>query len=109
MACLFAALLPAGLAAARTAESQGAAVRPARVAQIKNFDLEAARSNRPAYVPREWGKLVSVERLDEQHFALFFQPDTGELILVRMVQRGGYLYLDTRDEGGVATVLRREP
>jgi hypothetical protein len=84
-------------------------VSPAKLVRVPNFETEASRSNRPAYLPREWGRLVSVQRLDEAHLMLILQADGGEIYFVRMIQRGGYLYLDTVDQGGVASVLRREP
>lgn len=82
---------------------------PAKLVRVPNFETEASRSNRPAYLPREWGRLVSVQRLDEAHLMLILQADGGEIYFVRMIQRGGYFYLDTVDQGGVASVLRREP
>lgn len=84
-------------------------VSPAKLVRVPNFETEASRSNRPAYLPREWGRLVSVQRLDEARLMLILQAEGGEIYFVRMIQRGGYVYLDTVDQGGVASVLRREP
>jgi len=85
------------------------AVGPAKVAPLQNLEIDLGRSHRPAYVPREWGRLVAVEKIGESNYLLFLQADNGDIFLVRLVQRAGYLYLDTYDQGGVVTVLRREP
>lgn len=84
-------------------------VRPSTVARMQNLELEASSSHRPAYIPAEWGKLVSVQRLDELKVQLFLQGETGDIYLVRLTQQGEYFYLDTSDKGGVVLVIRRQP
>jgi hypothetical protein len=84
-------------------------VRPALVEQMQNLELSANSSRRPSYIPPEWGRLVSVERLSDSKVELFLQAESGEIYLVRLTQLGDYLYLDTSDRGGVTLVLRREP
>jgi hypothetical protein len=84
-------------------------VRPSTVARIQNLELEASSSHRPAYIPAEWGKLVSVQRLDELKVQLFLQAENGDIYLVRLTQQGEYFYLDTSDKGGVVLVIRRQP
>lgn len=107
MVTVLAIALLAAWIAPRDTRAQSSAVRPAKVVPMQNFEVEASRSGRPAFLPREWGRLVSVQRLDEAHLMLILQADGGEIYFVRMIQRGGYLYLDTVDQGGVASVLRR--
>jgi hypothetical protein len=84
-------------------------VRPAIVERMQNLELSASASRRPAYLPAEWGKLVSVQRLNESKMELFLQAESGDIYFVRLTQQGEYLYLDTTDQGGVALVLRRRP
>jgi len=84
-------------------------VRPARVELMQNLEIDAADSGFPAYVPREWGRLVSVQKTDALRYLLFLEAENGEIFLVRLIQRGEYLYLDTYDKGGVALVIKREP
>jgi hypothetical protein len=84
-------------------------VRPSTVARMQNLQLETSLSHRPAYIPAEWGRLVSVERLDELKVQLFLQADNGDIYLVRLTQHGEYFYLDTSDKGGVALVIKRQP
>jgi len=103
---LVAVLLPSVVS---TQESSGQAIRPARVAQIENLELDAARSNRPTYLPAEWGRLVSVQSAGEGNFWLFLEAANGSIYVVRMRQRGAYLYLDTSDQGGVTLMISRQP
>lgn len=84
-------------------------VRPEKVERMQNLELSASSSRRPAYLPPEWGKLVSVQRLNESKVQLFLQAESGDIYFVRLTQQGEYLYLDTTDQGGVALVLRRHP
>jgi len=84
-------------------------VRPASVERIQNLELNASSSRRPAYLPPEYGRLVSVERLNDSKLQLFLQSESGDIYFVRLTQQGEYLYLDTTDKGGVALVLRRSP
>jgi hypothetical protein len=114
-------LLPAAVAAAVALimillqPSSDAQVRrkdPVTVAQVeraRNLTLDAALSHRPAYIPREFGRLVSVHQLDRQHYMMFFEAANGDITMVRLLQQGNYLFLDTYDQGGVATVLTRQP
>jgi hypothetical protein len=88
---------------------QANSVRPAAVKRMQNFELNASSSGRPAYLPPEWGKLVSVQRLNDSNVQLFLQAESGDIYFVRLTQQGEYLYLDTTDQGGVALVLRRQP
>ncbi len=43
------------------------------------------------------------------NYTLFLQSTSGEIYVVQPLQSGDYLYLDTYDEGGVASVIQREP
>src|SRR5437764_13657064 len=83
-------------------------VRPATVSRMQNLELETSSSHRPAYIPAEWGRLVSVQRLTAGKVQLFFEAENGDIYLVRLTQQGEYFYLDTSDKGGVALVIRRE-
>jgi hypothetical protein len=91
------------------ATQQVNSVRPASVERMQNLELSAASSRRPAYLPPEWGTLVSVQRLNDSKLQLFLQAESGEIYFVRLTQQGEYLYLDTTDRGGVTLVLRRSP
>ncbi|MBI4467133.1 MAG: hypothetical protein HY656_06895 [Acidobacteria bacterium] len=84
-------------------------VRPARVERMQNLEVAITASFRPSYLPREWGRLVDVERMDNASVMLFLEGAKGEIYLVRLAQHGGYLFLDTADRGGLVTVLPREP
>jgi hypothetical protein len=91
------------------ATQQVSGVRPSTVARMQNLELDASASHRPAYIPAEWGKLVSVQRLDELTVQLFLQAENGDIYLVRLAQQGQYFYLDTADKGGVVLVIKRQP
>lgn len=93
----------------RPQEEELAAVRPAKVVRIRNLELNAEKSNRPAYLPAEWGRLVSVQSIGGGSYWLFLQAESGDIYLVRLTQRGNYLYVDTSDQGGVALVIPRRP
>jgi hypothetical protein len=84
-------------------------VRPAHLESMQNMDLNISKSGLPAYLPREWGSLVTVQKTDGAGYLLFLQNDVGEIYLVRLIQNGDYLFLDTYDRGGVALVIRRNP
>lgn len=86
-----------------------APVRPAKVEPMQNLETGAAHSGFPVYIPREWGRLVSVQKIDAMRYLLFLQAENGEIYLVRLIQRGEYLYLDTYDQGGIALVIKRDP
>jgi hypothetical protein len=92
-----------------TSTQQVSGVRPSTVARMQNLEIAASLSHRPAYIPAEWGKLVSVQRLNELKVQLFLQAENGDIYLVRLTQEGEYLYLDTSDKGGVTLVIRRQP
>lgn len=85
------------------------AVRPAHLEAMRNMGVNTAQSGFPAYLPREWGSLVTVQKTEDANYVLFLQSENGEIYLVRLIQRGEYLYLDTYDRGGVALVIRRNP
>lgn len=85
------------------------AVQPAKLEPMQNLEMDASRSGRTASIPKEWGRLVSVQRTSDRHYVLFLESGSGEIYLVRLVQRGEYLYLDTYDQGGVALVIQRTP
>jgi len=85
------------------------AVRPGRIERMQNFEQSVTGSFRPAYVPAEWGRLVAVQKIDDLRYLLFFQSEKGDLYLVGLIQNGSYLFLDTTDRGGIATVLPRKP
>ncbi len=99
-------LLPAPMSTQRPSEG---AVRPAKVDRMQNFEVEAGSSYRPAYIPAEWGHLVGVQKLDDLYTELYLQAENGDVYLVRLLHRGGYLYLDTSDKGGVVLVIKRQP
>lgn len=86
-----------------------AKVRPANVEVMRNMGLDAAKSGLPVYLPREWGRLVSVQKSDGAGYFLFLENEDGQIYIVRLNQRGQYLYLDTYDQGGVALVIGRNP
>lgn len=90
-------------------EERSAAVSPARVEVMQNLGATVTNSYRPTYLPREWGRLVAVERLDSTKLVLVLEGAKGEIHLVRLSQRGGYLYLDTTDRGGIVILIPREP
>jgi hypothetical protein len=98
-----------GLWPANVSTQQAGGIRPSTLARIQNLELDQSSSHRPAYIPAEWGKLVSVQRLDELKVQLFLQADSGEIYLVRLTQQGDYFYLDTSDKGGVVLVIKRQP
>jgi hypothetical protein len=108
-AALFLALVAIVVAPRTAAPQQVRSARPAVVERMQNLELSANSSRRPAYLPPEWGRLVSVQRLNDAKLELFLQAENGEIYLVRLTQQGGYLYLDTTDQGGVALVLSRQP
>ena len=80
---------------------------PARVLPMQNFAMDAKESGRPASVPLSWGHLAAIHSLGNGNHVLVFEAESGDLRFVRLVLRGEYLYLDTRDQGGVVTVLGR--
>jgi hypothetical protein len=84
-------------------------VGPARLETMRNLGLDTAKSGFPVALPQEWGRLTAVEETDPMGYSLFLQNDSGEIYIVRLIQRGQYLYLDTYDQGGVALVIRRSP
>jgi hypothetical protein len=99
----------AGLWPASVSTQQAGGIRPTTVTPMQNLELNAGSSHRPAYIPAEWGQLVSVQRLDDLKVQLFLQADNGEIYLVRLTQQGEYFYLDTSDKGGVVLVIKRQP
>jgi hypothetical protein len=84
-------------------------VSPARLETMRNLGLDTAKSGFPVALPEEWGRLIAVEETDAMGYSLFLQNDRGEIYIVRLIQRGRYLYLDAYDQGGVALVIRRSP
>jgi hypothetical protein len=93
----------------RTGAETEEGVRPARVERMQNLGVDAASSRQPVFVPAEWGRLVAVEKTDSLDYVLFLEGESGEIYVVRLIQNGDYLYLDTRDNGGVALVVKRQP
>ena len=91
------------------AAQQKGPVQPTQVAPIENFEVDADKSFRPAYIPREWGRLVSVQKIGGLSYVLFLENEDGAIFLVRLTLRGNYLYVDTSEQGGIVTVIRREP
>ena len=85
------------------------AARTARLETLRVLGVDAADSRLPAYVPAEWGRLVTVEKTGPNNYTLFLQADSGEIFLVQLIQNGNYLFLDRYDKGGVALVLKRQP
>ena len=88
-------------------QDRSTGIQPARLDNMRNVGLETSKSGLSAVLPRDWGRLVSVQRIDGNAYVLFLQNDAGESYLVRLVQRGDYLYLDSYDQGGVALVIKR--
>ncbi len=76
---------------------------------MQNLGISTDESRRPVYLPPEWGYLVAVEKTGAANYTLFLQSTSGEIYVVRLLQSGDYLYLDTYDNGGVALVIEREP
>ena len=107
----FSLLLMAGLLSLQTVTrgQQKSAVKPAMLEPMQTMGVNASESGLPAYLPAEWGKLVSVQRIENDRYMLFLQSEQGEIYVVRLIQRGQYLNLDTYDQGGVALVIRRNP
>ena len=104
-------MLLVGLLPFRPAVSQGqqqSKVKPAKLESLQNMGVNRSESGQPAFLPREWGRLVSVQQIEGDRYVLFLQGDDGAIYLVRLLQQGQYLYLDTYDQGGVALVIRRE-
>src|SRR5262245_39944867 len=97
------------LVAAASSQDRQAGVQPAKLEAMQNAGLDLSKSGFPATLPREWGRLVSVQKTDNSGYTLFLQNDRDEIYLVRLLQRGQYLFLDTYDQGGVALVIRRTP
>ncbi|MCZ2074457.1 MAG: hypothetical protein HUU41_00200 [Bryobacteraceae bacterium] len=89
-------------------QQQQSKVKPAKLEFLQNMGVNRSESGRPAFLPREWGRLVSVQQIEGDRYVLFLQGDDGAIYLVRLLQQGQYLYLDTYDQGGVALVIRRE-
>lgn len=109
-ALLLIALMVGSVIGARvSAQREPPSVRPAYLERMQNMGVKADESGRPAYLPPEWGYLVAVERTGANTFTLFLQSTDGPIYVVRLLQNGDYLYLDTYDKGGVALVLTREP
>jgi hypothetical protein len=75
---------------------------------MRNITLDAARSGIPASLPREWGRLVNVQKIDDTNYSLFLTNDGGEIYIVNLIQRGQYFHLNTYANGGAALVIRRE-
>src|ERR1700738_5185890 len=103
------AFVTMGLWPTRVSTQQAGGIRPTTVTPMQNLELNASSSRRSAYIPPEWGKLVSVQKLGELKVQLFLQADNGEIYLVRLTQQGEYFYLDTSDKGGVVLVIKRQP
>ena len=83
--------------------------QPARVEAMRNQGLNTSRSGFPVLLPREWGRLVSVQKMDATNYSMFLQSDAGEIYIVNLIQRGQYFDLNTYDNGGTALVIRRGP
>jgi len=76
---------------------------------MRNQGLNTSRSGFPVLLPREWGRLVSVQKMDATNYSMFLQNDAGEIYIVNLIQRGQYFDLNTYDNGGTALVIRRGP
>jgi len=83
--------------------------QPPRVEVMRNQGLDASRSGFPVSLPREWGRLISVQKTDAVDYSMFLQNDAGEIYIVNLIQRGQYFYLNTYDYGGTALVIKRGP
>jgi hypothetical protein len=103
------AFIAIGLWPASVSTQQTGGIRPSTLTPMQNLELNASSSHRSVYIPAEWGKLVSVQRLNELKVQLFLQADNGEIYLVRLTQQGEYFYLDTSDKGGVVLEIKRQP
>src|SRR5215475_7709050 len=103
------ALLPVFIALIGTlavSQDRSAAVQPAKLEPVRNIGLDQSRSGLQTVLPKEWGRLVDVQRLDGNAYMMFLQNDAGEIYLVRLINQANYLYLDTYDQGGVALVIK---
>jgi hypothetical protein len=92
---------------ASASQNRSTPVTPAKLEAMRNLGLETSKSGFPVTLPRAWGRLISVQRSDPDAYTLFLENNGGEIFLVRLIQRGNYLYLDTYDQGGVALVIGR--
>jgi hypothetical protein len=84
-------------------------VQPPRLQMMQNQGLDTAKSGLPVWVPREWGRLVSVQKLDATNYAMFLENEAGRIYIVNLIQRGPYFYLNTYDNGGTTLVIERAP
>jgi len=82
-------------------------VQPHKLEVMRNLELESDKSDFPVALPREWGRLVSIQKLDATDYSLFLENDAGEIYVVNLIQRGRYFYLNTYDNGGTALVIKR--
>jgi|SRR6266850_7009385 len=87
----------------------GFSVQPIKLEPMRNMGLDTTKSGLPVSLPREWGRLVSVQKTESAGYSMFLENDDGEIYVVNLLQRGQYLYLNTYDNGGVALVIRRSP
>ena len=101
------ALLVPVISQSRSQNRSGSFVQPIRVEVMRNLGLDSAKSDLPVSLPREWGRLVSVQKIDATGYSMFLQNDGGEIYIVNLIQRGQYFYLNTYENGGVALVVRR--
>ena len=80
--------------------------------QLQSYHLRVDQGGKPMYVPREWGRLVAVQPIQDK-LALFLEAETGEIFVVALVVSGNFtqsndLAVDLT-HGGVVTVIPRQP
>jgi hypothetical protein len=103
-------LLLVGLAPFRSSsQDKPGAVMPAKVQPMLNVEPNLSRAGAPAYLPREWGRLVSVQKGIGDAYMMFLENDAGEITVARLSLRGNYFYLDTSPETGIVMQIKRNP
>jgi len=107
LVCLFALVLIAFVTRSRSQNRPEAFAQPLKLEVMRNQGLDAGKSGFPVFLPREWGRLVSVQKTDALNYSMFLENDAGEIYIVNLIQRGQYFYLNTYDHAGAALVIKR--
>jgi hypothetical protein len=84
-------------------------VGPAKLEPMRSFAFDASTSGRPVELPRSWGRVVGIQKMDAGGYSLFLENENGEIYVVRLVERNQVLYLDNYNQSGTALVIRRNP
>jgi hypothetical protein len=80
--------------------------------QLQSYHLRVDQGGKPMYLPREWGRLVAVQPVQDK-LVLFLEAESGELHVVSLVVSGNFsqsneLAIDLTN-GGMVTVIPRDP